>query len=60
MAGRTHDPNKPKRFRHVPDQRFRLELEDLPEKTSLQGIDIVAPMGKGQRILIVVPPGKPC
>src|SRR6202007_1473176 len=45
-----------------PDQRFRLELAD-PTRNDLsaRGIDIVAPIGKGQRALIVAPPrtGKP-
>jgi len=40
-----------------PDQRFRLELEDRPEKIfPARVIDIVAPIGKGQRALIVAPP----
>jgi len=45
-----------------PDQRFRLELEDRPKDLSARVIDIVAPIGKGQRALIVAPPrtGRPC
>src|SRR4249919_1350001 len=40
-----------------PDQRFRLELEDATRKDlSARVIDIVAPIGKGQRALIVAPP----
>jgi len=40
-----------------PDQRFRLELEDPTRKDlSARVIDIVAPIGKGQRALIVAPP----
>src|SRR5712672_206087 len=40
-----------------PDQRFRLELEDPTRKDlSARVIDIVAPIGKGQRAPIVAPP----
>jgi len=40
-----------------PDQRFRLELEDPPERTYLQGLSTSSPpIGKGQRALIVAPP----
>src|SRR2546421_11368210 len=40
-----------------PNQRFRLELEDPTRKDlSARVIDIVAPIGKGQRALIVAPP----
>ena len=40
-----------------PDQRFRLELDDPTRKDlSARVIDIVAPIGKGQRALIVAPP----
>jgi transcription termination factor Rho len=40
-----------------PDQRFKMELEDPTAKdTSGRVIDIVAPIGKGQRALIVAPP----
>src|SRR5690242_6598895 len=40
-----------------PDQRFRLEIEDATRKDlSSRVIDIVAPIGKGQRALIVAPP----
>ena len=40
-----------------PDERFRLELEDPTRKDlSARVIDIVAPIGKGQRALIVAPP----
>ncbi len=40
-----------------PDQRFQLEIED-PTLKDISGrvIDIVAPIGKGQRALIVAPP----
>ena len=40
-----------------PDQRFNIEIED-PTMKDLSGriIDIVAPIGKGQRALIVAPP----
>ena len=40
-----------------PNQRFRMELEDSTKKDlSARVIDIVAPIGKGQRALIVAPP----
>ena len=40
-----------------PDQRFRMEIED-PTRKDRSGriIDIVSPLGKGQRALIVAPP----
>ena len=40
-----------------PDERFRMEVED-PEAKDLSArvIDLVAPLGKGQRALIVAPP----
>ena len=40
-----------------PDERFKLELDDPTRKDlSPRVIDIVAPIGKGQRALIVAPP----
>ena len=40
-----------------PTQRFKLELDNPPKKDfSPRIIDIVAPIGKGQRALIVAPP----
>ena len=40
-----------------PDERFKLELNDPTRKDlSARVIDIVAPIGKGQRALIVAPP----
>ncbi len=40
-----------------PDQRFRMEVEGQVGKDfSARVIDIVAPLGKGQRALIVAPP----
>lgn len=40
-----------------PDERFRLEIDDPTRKDlSARVIDIVAPIGKGQRALIVAPP----
>src|SRR6201987_956788 len=45
-----------------PNQRFRMEIDDPTRKDlSARVIDIVAPIGKGQRALIVAPPrtGKP-
>lgn len=40
-----------------PDERFRMEIDD-PTRKDLSGrvIDLVAPLGKGQRALIVAPP----
>lgn len=40
-----------------PDQRMKMEIED-PTRKDISGriIDIVAPIGKGQRALIVAPP----
>ncbi|HQG29507.1 MAG TPA: Rho termination factor N-terminal domain-containing protein, partial [Candidatus Ozemobacteraceae bacterium] len=40
-----------------PDERFRMEVEDPTTKDlSSRVIDLVAPLGKGQRALIVAPP----
>jgi transcription termination factor Rho len=40
-----------------PDDRFRMEIEDPSVKDrSARVIDLVAPLGKGQRALIVAPP----
>jgi len=40
-----------------PDQRFKLEIEDPAIKDrSARIIDLIAPIGKGQRCLIVAPP----
>ncbi|NDW04775.1 transcription termination factor Rho [Jiella pacifica] len=41
-----------------PDERFKMELEDPGTKKDLSArvIDLVAPLGKGQRALIVAPP----
>ena len=40
-----------------PDERFRMELEVPADKDlSARVIDLVAPLGKGQRALIVAPP----
>ena len=42
---------------HYPDERLRLEVQDPTKKDfSPRVIDIVAPIGKGQRALIVAPP----
>ncbi len=58
------DPDKARHKVHFdnltplyPDQRFNIEVEGMQTK-DLSGriIDIVAPMGKGQRALIVAPP----
>ena len=39
-----------------PDERLRLELKDDPTNTTVRIIDLVAPIGKGTRGLIVSPP----
>ena len=39
-----------------PDQRLRLELEGTPQRTLARLIDLISPIGKGQRGLIVSPP----
>jgi len=39
-----------------PDVRLRLEVEDRPAETLTRIIDLIAPIGKGQRGLIVSPP----
>ncbi len=58
------DPDKARHKVHFdnltplyPDQRFKMELEEPTGKDmSARVIDIVAPLGKGQRALIVAPP----
>ncbi len=58
------DPDKAKHKVHFdnltplyPDHRFKMELEEPTGKDmSARIIDIVAPLGKGQRALIVAPP----
>ena len=39
-----------------PDEWLRMEIEEPTEDMSARVIDIVSPMGKGQRALIVAPP----
>ncbi|HKL94561.1 MAG TPA: transcription termination factor Rho, partial [Clostridia bacterium] len=39
-----------------PEQRLKLELADRPKSFALRCIDLVAPIGKGQRAMIVSPP----
>jgi len=39
-----------------PDVRLRLEVDDRPAETLTRIIDLIAPIGKGQRGLIVSPP----
>jgi len=39
-----------------PDERLRLEREDLPGDMTSRIVDLIAPIGKGQRGLIVSPP----
>ena len=58
------DPEKAKHKIHFdnltplyPDERFKLEIDDPTTKDqSARVIDLVAPLGKGQRSLIVAPP----
>jgi transcription termination factor Rho len=39
-----------------PDEQLKMEIEADPEKISARVIDLVTPIGKGQRALIVAPP----
>ncbi|MEX2587787.1 MAG: transcription termination factor Rho [Actinomycetota bacterium] len=39
-----------------PEERMRLELDDQPNQIAQRIIDLVAPIGKGQRGMIVSPP----
>lgn len=39
-----------------PDQRFKLELGSSANDFAIRAIDLVAPIGKGQRAMIVSPP----
>jgi len=39
-----------------PDEQLTLEIEDDPTKISARVMDLVTPIGKGQRALIVAPP----
>ncbi len=39
-----------------PNERFKLEIESEPENYSLRIMDMLTPIGKGQRGLIVAPP----
>ncbi len=39
-----------------PDQRLRLEIDDRPNGILTRIVDLIAPIGKGQRGLIVSPP----
>lgn len=41
-----------------PDTKLKMELKDVKDKTNLSArvIDLIAPLGKGQRALIVAPP----
>ncbi|MDR3374743.1 MAG: transcription termination factor Rho [Ancalomicrobiaceae bacterium] len=58
------DPDKARHKVHFdnltplyPDQRFRMELDEpVGKDMSARVIDLVAPLGKGQRALIVSPP----
>lgn len=58
------DPDKARQKVHFdnltplyPDEHFKMELQDPESKNmSSRVIDIVAPLGKGQRALIVAPP----
>ncbi|MEJ1159712.1 transcription termination factor Rho [Prosthecomicrobium sp. N25] len=58
------DPDKARHKVHFdnltplyPDERFKMELDEpISKDMSARVIDIVAPLGKGQRALIVAPP----
>ena len=58
------DPDKARHKVHFdnltplyPNERFKMEIEDPPSKDfSSRVIDLVAPLGKGQRALITAPP----
>jgi len=39
-----------------PDERMRLELKDDPLNTTARIVDLISPIGKGQRSMIVSPP----
>jgi transcription termination factor Rho len=39
-----------------PDEQLKMEIESDPEKIAARVIDLVTPIGKGQRALIVAPP----
>ncbi|MBK8467008.1 MAG: transcription termination factor Rho [Chloracidobacterium sp.] len=39
-----------------PDEQLKMEIETDPDKVSARVIDLVTPIGKGQRALIVAPP----
>lgn len=39
-----------------PEERYRLEINDANNDFAIRAIDIVAPIGKGQRAMIVSPP----
>jgi len=39
-----------------PDEQLKMEIEVDPDKVSARVIDLVTPIGKGQRALIVAPP----
>lgn len=50
---RTHFDNLTPLY---PEERFRLELDKPSEDFTSRVIDLIAPIGKGQRALIVAPP----
>ncbi len=39
-----------------PDKRLTLERDDMPKDYAIRLIDLIAPIGKGQRALVVAPP----
>ncbi len=39
-----------------PDTKLSMEIENIPENVTTRVIDIISPMGKGQRALVVAPP----
>ena len=56
----SHQQPARRRFEELtalsPDERLTLELKDDPSNLTVRIIDLVAPIGKGQRGLIVAPP----
>jgi len=39
-----------------PDERFNLEIKGVKNELAIRSIDLIAPIGKGQRAMIVSPP----
>ena len=59
-GGDVNEARKRPRFENLtplfPDQRLRLEVEGQGDSTLTRIVDLIAPIGKGQRGLIVSPP----